>query len=157
LQAYLAATEEHNLVLAGEEARKAWEADTARLNAAIEPLRRKAKRATGKEKDRLTDEIEALEDKLPAPLATIPSTRNDLAHRTEVHVLKRGVWENKGEAVGPRPPSVLVAADLGELPADVSDPRTRLARWLTAPEHPLTSRVLVNRVWQHHFGAGLVK
>ena len=40
---------------------------------------------------------------MPPPLATIPGTWNDFAQRTEIHVLKRGVWENKGEAVGPRP------------------------------------------------------
>ena len=67
------------------------------------------------------------------------------------------MWENKGEAVGPRPISVLVPHDMPELPPDVADPRTRLARWLTSPGHPLTARVIVNRLWQRHFGTGLVK
>ena len=115
------------------------------------------KQARGPDRERLVKELQALEDQLPPPMATIPATRNDLEHRTLVHVLKRGEWEAKGEPVGPRPPSVLVADQEPELPADVADPRTRLAAWLTGPSQPLTARVFVNRVWQHHFGAGLVK
>jgi hypothetical protein len=77
--------------------------------------------------------------------------------RTAIHVLRRGVWENKGPPVGPRPLAALVPDDLPELPADVSNPRTQLARWLASSEHPLTGRVIVNRLWQQHFGTGLVK
>src|SRR5262249_44859151 len=82
---------------------------------------------------------------------------NDFAHRTPIHVLKRGVWENKGEPVGPRPLSVLVSDDLPELAPDIADPRTRLARWLAAPENPLTARVIVNRLRHHHFAMGRVQ
>jgi hypothetical protein len=157
LQAFVAATGEHNIVLASAEEQKDWEARNKTFQDQIQQLKRKAKRATKEEKERLETEIEALEDQTPAPLATIPSTWNDFKQRTEIHVLKRGVWENKGEPVGPRPLGILVSEDLPELAPDVPDPRTRLARWLTAPAHPLTARVLVNRLWQRHFGTGLVK
>jgi len=156
-QAYLAATEERNIVLAPAADREAREEATQRLKSEIQKLKGRAKKAVGEEKTRLDAQIEALEDQEPPPLPTIPSTWDDFEHRTPIHVLKRGVWEKKGDAVGPRPPGVLVANDLPELPADVTFPRTRLALWLTDPNQPLTARVIVNRLWQHHFGEGLVK
>ncbi len=157
LQAYLSATEEHDISLATPAQVKAWEADRKRVQDEIKKLQAKARKATGVEKARLAMEIEATEDSMPPPPATIPAIWNDAKRRTPIHVLKRGVWENKGEPVGPRPPSVLVAEDLPELSPDLPDPRSRLARWLASPEHPLTARVIVNRIWQHHFGTGLVK
>jgi hypothetical protein len=157
LQAYFAATDESDVSLAPEKDRTAWEAETKSLKGRMEQVRARMKRARGPDRERLAKELEGLEDQLPTPLATIPATRNDSQHRTAVHVLKRGEWGAKGEPVGPRPPSVLVANDQPELPADVANPRTRLAAWLTDPSHPLTARVFVNRVWQYHFGTGLVR
>jgi hypothetical protein len=157
LQAYMAATDEHNIVLASATEQAGWEAKSKTFTTEIARLKRQARKASGEERMRLTAKIEELEDQMPPPLATIPSTWNAFDQRTEIHVLKRGVWENKAEAVGPRPPGVLVADEEPELPADVPDPRSRLARWLVAPGHPLTARVFVNRIWQHHFGTGLVK
>jgi hypothetical protein len=156
-QAYVAATDEHNISLAPAAEQKAWEEKRRRIGKEI--IERKARReeVSGAERDRLDKEIELLDDQLHSPPATIPATWNDRAHRTPVRVLRRGVWEDKGEPVGPRPPSVLVDDTLPELPGDVADPRTRLARWLTDPAHPLTARVIVNRIWQRHFGTGLVK
>ena len=60
------------------------------------------------------------------------------------------------EAVGPG-----VIAGLGlklAIPADATDPQRRLALagWVTDPAHPLTARVIVNRLWQHHLGTGIV-
>ena len=157
LQSYLAATEEHNIVLADDASQKLWQAETQRLKDEIAKFQKQARLLTGAERTRLNEQIELLEDQLPGPLATIPSTRNDLQKRTAIHVLRRGVWESKGEQVGPRPLSVLVSDDLPEHAADAANPRTELAKWLTGTDRPLTQRVLVNRLWQQHFGLGLVK
>ena len=73
-------------------------------------------------------------------------------------VLLRGDWRSPGPEVQPAFPRI---ADpwLESVPADqVQAPAGRravLAKWLTRPDHPLTTRVIVNRLWQHHFGRGL--
>jgi hypothetical protein len=157
LQAYLAATHEHNISLASPAEQKAWADLSRRVERGIATLTKVRRKAAASQKQRISQEIAKLEDSLHSPPATIPATWNDEKQRTAVHVLARGVWESKGEAVGPRPPSILVPAGLRELPADVRDPRTRLARWLTSADHPLTARVLANRIWQRHFGAGLLR
>lgn len=75
-----------------------------------------------------------------------------------VHVLLRGNPASKGLAVQPAVPSVLSASPL-EFPASsgsTSLRRVTLAKWITSPDNPLAWRVLANRVWQHHFGRGLV-
>jgi hypothetical protein len=157
LQAYFAATDEHNVSLAPPDQHAAWEAETKRIKDQMEAIKKVARTKTGDERVKMQEMIDALEDTLPPPLATIPATWNDFSNRTLIHVLRRGVWENKLDAVGPRPPSVLVASDVPELNADASNPRTQLAEWLTDPRNPLVPRVIVNRLWQQHFGTGIVK
>src|SRR5207244_4236010 len=68
------------------------------------------------------------------------------------HILIRGQYDKPGERVEPDVP-----AELPPLPADAPRNRLGLARWLVDPANPLTSRVIVNRVWQLHFGTGIVK
>ena len=68
------------------------------------------------------------------------------------HVLVRGEYSQLGERVPAATPAVLPALPAGE-PAN----RLTLARWLFTPDHPLTARVTVNRVWQQLFGTGLVE
>ncbi|MBN8247747.1 MAG: DUF1553 domain-containing protein [Verrucomicrobia bacterium] len=72
-----------------------------------------------------------------------------------IHTLRRGDPEQPGEAVGPGVPAILGHC---RLPTDAPEAARRLtlAAWLTALENPLVSRVMVNRIWQGHFGAGLV-
>lgn len=157
LQAYLAATAENDVRLASLEEQRAWDAEAERIKEKVKKLRSAAKSATGEAKEQLDEQVEALEKQMPPPLPTIPGIRNDFSDRTPIHVLRRGVWELKGIEVAPRPPSVLVSTTMAALPADCQRPRTELARWLTSDDHPLTARVIVNRIWQHHFGVGIVK
>ena len=74
------------------------------------------------------------------------------AKKRPTHILNRGEYLNKGEEVSFATPAFLppISKDL---------PRNRLgfAQWLVSREHPLTSRVQVNRMWQRFFGVGLVK
>jgi hypothetical protein len=70
-----------------------------------------------------------------------------------------GDLQRKGDPVAVASPSVLSAVSPAyELPAEApeSDRRLALARWLVAPENPLTPRVLANRLWHYHFGIGIV-
>ena len=83
------------------------------------------------------------------------------AKSREMHVLVRGNPHAKGEKVEPGFPSVLGAS------APVIEPRPStahscgrrlaLALWIASPDNQLTARVMVNRIWQHHFGRGIVR
>ena len=67
------------------------------------------------------------------------------------HVHPSGAWDDLGEAVSPGTPAVLPPPESGGPAAT----RLDLARWIASSENPLTARVVVNRLWQAYFGAGL--
>jgi hypothetical protein len=77
----------------------------------------------------------------------------EMATPRETHVLGRGNYDAPGEKVDAGVPEEL----LGAWPKGAPKNRLGLAEWLTKPDHPLTSRVVVNRFWQQLFGEGLVK
>ncbi|MDE2755952.1 MAG: DUF1549 and DUF1553 domain-containing protein [Acidobacteriota bacterium] len=78
----------------------------------------------------------------------------------ETHLLSRGELAGKQHLVYPGLPRALSRNSVpAGLPRETNGPhyRKQLALWLTEPTHPLTARVMVNRIWQGHFGQGLVR
>ena len=79
-------------------------------------------------------------------------------------VLEGGDLRNRGEAVEPGFPSVVAGhSESAKIETDrygqypTRGRRMTLAKWIASSENPLTARVMVNRVWRHHFGRGIVE
>jgi hypothetical protein len=88
-----------------------------------------------------------------APLREVAyAVTEGTAANTRVHL--RGDPEKLGDEV-PRRWLELFGGE--QLPADAGSGRLQLAKWLTDPTNPLAARVIANRIWQHHFGKGLVQ
>jgi cytochrome c553 len=86
----------------------------------------------------------------------------DRGDPSPTYIYRRGDFFSPGQPVTAGPPAVLCDT---KVPFRYSPPRPgakstgrrlAFARWLTQPDHPLTARVMVNRIWKHHFGRGIV-
>jgi hypothetical protein len=103
--------------------------------------------------------VKALQATLPAE----PMIRAlwDRGEPSPTWVFRRGEYTNPGELVGPGVPSVLTDGRTPFVPTPQrpgsTGRRLAFAKWLTEPDHPLTARVIVNRIWFHHFGRGIVE
>jgi hypothetical protein len=111
-----------------------------------------------KEKSRQLDELRKQQPP-PPPLAVVvkegghPDTLFKTFH--DAPVFRRGDPLKAGKVVPRGFPRALGGGV--EPPIRAGSGRRELARWLTRPDHPLTARVLVNRLWQHHMGEGIVR
>jgi len=137
------------------------------LLAAADPAGRERRAALRREAERLAAEVAAL----PKPdlvyaggihhgTGTFTGTGPAGGRPRPIHLLARGQVTHPGRLVAPGTLSAVTFAPATfELPDDAPEGarRAALARWLTDPRHPLTWRSIVNRVWQYHFGRGLVE
>jgi hypothetical protein len=120
-------------------------------------------RADFARRETLKRAVYEIERTLPRPPAHAMALVDETSRAADTFVLRRGDYKNKGPKVAPRPPGVILASQpAGSFPTkieshrDNTGRRAALARWLGAATNPLTARVLVNRLWQHHFGRGIV-
>jgi hypothetical protein len=123
------------------------------------------------------EQLHKFDDRRPAPLPVAMGLRDAMGEPAKTFVLERGEFGQRGEEVEPGYPGILspnprsrpapiAPLTLPSPPAggegrvrgrtDSTGRRAALARWITSRDNPLTARVLVNRLWQHHFGRGLV-
>ncbi|MDB6069475.1 MAG: Planctomycete cytochrome, partial [Verrucomicrobiales bacterium] len=96
-------------------------------------------------------EARVQENTLATKLRDLMVMQEQPGPRRATTVLARGRFDSPADPVSPGTPAALSA-----WPAGATGDRLGLARWLTSPEHPLTSRVEVNRLWRLFFGRGLV-
>lgn len=155
MQAYFAGTHENDFPLSSDQERASWEATIKPIDAEIKALRGAKSKLTAIEKDALELKIKGLEASKPAPPPTLYSVKNDMTKASPIHLLARGDYAAKGDKVAMRPLGVLLPDGLPEI-NDQEHPRTTLAKWITAKDNALTARVMVNRIWQYHFGQGIV-
>ncbi len=133
----------------------------------------------------LDAQIKSTQDLIKKTEEAIPYTliSQEMKERRKAHILIRGNFETPGEEVHPntpvifpplRLPTTLPSATASNLKSEISNPpsttnqqlttnnsftpsRLDLANWLVSRDHPLTARVMVNRLWKQVFGTGLVK
>jgi hypothetical protein len=100
------------------------------------------------------NKLAELQKKREQAIAETPNVMvmREMAQPREAFVLVRGEYDKPGAKV-----TAGLPAAFPTLPADAPANRMGLAKWLVDPSHPLTSRVWVNRAWEHFFGTGIVK
>jgi hypothetical protein len=121
-------------------------------------IRENATPAETAQRDRWEQQIAAIRATRPRELPHAYIWSEESPQAPVTHVFRRGDPTKPTREVQPALPTVLVSRqpDPPRPTHHSTGRRLWLARWMTSPENPLTARVMVSRIWQHHFGQGLV-
>ncbi|MDA1052266.1 MAG: DUF1553 domain-containing protein [Planctomycetota bacterium] len=140
--------------------RTEWERHEQAIDLQAAALKQQIEAAsTTDEKKPFEEQLQQLEaSRRPEPRIRALWSRGE---PSPTYLLKRGNYLTPGDEVSPNAPAFLIGATSAfaiEPPPNsrTTGRRLALAKWLTQSEHPLTARVMVNRIWQHHFGRGIV-
>jgi hypothetical protein len=106
--------------------------------------------------DKLADQQRTLQARLRSLETPTMVYAGNFATPEPTYLLHRGDVKEKRDEVAPAAPAQFGARLVLPMNAPERERRLALAKWITDPKHPLTARVMVNRLWQHHFGAGIV-
>jgi hypothetical protein len=107
----------------------------------------------------LQRKLSAIQPARPEPLPLAMAVTDVASDSPPTHLLAGGDWRKPRELLQPGFPHFLDESTPDIRPIaerKTTGRRSALAQWLTRKDNPLTARVLVNRLWQHHFGAGIV-
>ena len=154
MQGFFATTEHYDIPLATEAEKAAWQKRGDAVNKELAELRTQLKAKTGEAKTAVEQLLGMKEKQVPEPLPALQTVRAAPALYRPVQVLVRGSSDAPAGQVGMRPLGVLLGHDAPEWEA--AQPRLKLAQWIAGPANPLTARVMMNRLWLTHFGAGIV-
>lgn len=156
MQGFFAQAQPNDLLRATKAEQDAWHAKVDPLQQEMRQLQLKMRQAPEEEKGKLQAGLDAIDEKMPLPLTAIYAVKDATKEATPIHTLFHGDYLDPRESVGARPLGVLLPENAPEEPVATETPRLKLADWIANPENPLTARVMVNRIWQYHFGRGIV-
>jgi hypothetical protein len=156
MQAFFATTQQKDIPMYKPEEEAQWKKKKSAAEAEMAKLQKSLPQMVGPERAAIEKQLQQKELELPEPLPALNVVSDEPGQFIPVHVLARGNSDAPLEKVRPRVLGIMLPEGAPELADDTPKPRLALANWIADPNNPLTARVMVNRIWQHHFSRGIV-